>query len=571
MSPIDAINNAKTLVATEPHKAKAMLLEVLNENPEYHDGWALLANIHKLLQEHEQQQSALKQYEMIHWFNKQLDTAKQQLTNQNPLQAQQTIQQLLKLVPNEYRALETLAEIAFKVGDSKAYFAISKHNLENNSQKQTVKESYCKALLNTKQFDELISFYHSSISSPTLYIESLLAIAHVKLMQFDEATTIYNKLLDANYYAAQCHLRLGNIEKIKGNTGLAIDHYKQALQIDKKLGEAYWNLANLKTYIFDSKDVDFLEQLTQAAKPNLNSAQFYFALAKAYEQQGNFSLSFAMLEKANSIQKSLTPYKPSNFTSRCTQHLTQKPMAHNTFDESLQLIFIVSLPRSGSTLVEQILASHPDADASYELTEINAIARELESKKLSDVPYGLDKLSEQDKAHYAARYLNFIAPLRGKNKVFIDKQPANFHHIALIKTLFPNAKILEVTRDKAATAWSLYKHSFSEGHAYSYDFKSLAQYINDYADLMSHWHALYPDEIFNVDYQNLVNDFSNTVSELLDYCSLEMHESCMSFYNHQRPIMTPSSEQVRQPIYKDALTQWTNYKVHLEPLLKLIK
>ena len=142
MSPIDAINNAKTLVATEPHKAKVMLLEVLNESPEYHDGWALLAEIHKLMQEHEQQQSALKQYEMIYWFNKQLDTAKQQLTNQNPLQAQQTIQQLLKLVPNEYRALETLAEIAFKVGDSKAYFAISKHNLENNSQKQTVKEKF---------------------------------------------------------------------------------------------------------------------------------------------------------------------------------------------------------------------------------------------------------------------------------------------------------------------------------------------------------------------------------------------------------------------------------------------
>jgi len=571
MSPIDAINTAKTLVATEPDKAKAMLLEILNQHPEYHDGWALLADIHKRLQEHEQQQSALKQYEMIYWFNKQLETAKKQLNNQNPQQAQQIIQQLLQLVPNEYRALETLADIALKVGDSKAHLAISKHNLENNSQKQAVIENYCQALLTTKQFNELISFYHSSIPSPTLYIESLLAIAHVKLMQFNEASAIYNKLLDANYYPAQCHLRLGNIEKIKGNTELAINHYKQSLQLDNKLGEAYWNLANLKTYVFDNEDISNLEQLTQAAKPHLNSAQFYFSLAKAYEQQGNFGLSFAMLDKANRIQKSLTPYKPSDFYSRCKKHLTEKPVANNNSDDSVQLIFIVSLPRSGSTLVEQILASHPDVDASYELTEINAIARELESKKRSAMPYGLDELSDNDKAHYAARYMNFIAPLRGENKLFIDKQPTNFHHIALIKTLFPNAKILEVTRDKAATAWSLYKHSFSEGHAYSYDFTSLAQYINDYTDLMSHWDTLYAGEIYTVDYQNLVNDFSNTVAELLRHCNLEMHENCINFYNHQRPIMTPSSEQVRQPIYKDALTQWSNYKVHLEPLLKLLK
>ncbi|TMO83195.1 hypothetical protein CWC12_19600, partial [Pseudoalteromonas ruthenica] len=126
-------------------------------------------------------------------------------------QAQQIIQQLLQLVPNEYRALETLADIALKVGDSKAHLAISKHNLENNSQKQAVIENYCQALLTTKQFNELISFYRSSIPSPTLYIESLLAIAHVKLMQFDQASAIYNKLLDANYYPAQCHLRIGNI------------------------------------------------------------------------------------------------------------------------------------------------------------------------------------------------------------------------------------------------------------------------------------------------------------------------------------------------------------------------
>lgn len=167
--------------------------------------------------------------------------------------------------------------------------------------------------------------------------------------------------------------------------------------------------------------------------------------------------------------------------------------------------------------------------------------------------------------------MKFIEPLRGNNNIFIDKQPINFHHIALIKTLFPTAKIIEVTRDKAATAWSLYKHSFAEGHAYSYEFTSLAEYINDYYEIMSHWHALYPNEIFTLDYQNLINEFTNTVDKLLGYCGLSMHENCLSFYKHKRPIMTPSSEQVRQPIYRDALTEWTNYKDHLEPLLRLLR
>ncbi|TGV20935.1 sulfotransferase family protein [Pseudoalteromonas sp. MEBiC 03607] len=569
MSPIDAIENAKELANTNPQRAKELLLNTLNQHPEYHQGWALLAAIHKQLNEHDKFQAANKQYEMIAWFNNQLDTAQHYLDKQNPKQAEQIVKHLLQLVPNEARALLLLANIAYKVGDNKAYLAIATHNLEVNSSKPAAQALFCQCLLNIKQFEQLILFYKQIQATASQQVQSLAAAAYVKLMKFNKAASLYKKLLEENYFPAQCHLRIGNIEKIKGNTELAIAHYKKALEFDSNLGEAYWNLANLKSYLFDESEIQYLSSQLHKSQDNLNDAQLHFALAKAYEQQELYDLAFNTLKKANAIQKSLTPYQASNFIHRCKTYLTQPPSTNHCL-EDLQLVFIVSLPRSGSTLVEQILASHPHVDASYELTEINAIARELESKKRSDTPYGLDVISDEEKIQYANRYLNFIKPLRGNNPVFIDKQPINFHHVALIKTLFPNAKIIEVKRDKAATAWSLYKHLFSEGHAYSYDFTSLAQYINDYHQLMAHWHSLYPDGMFTVDYQQLINEFDSCISQLLTYCGLDMHENCLKFYENQRPVMTPSSEQVRQPIYKDALTQWTHYQEHLAPLLKML-
>ncbi|MEH6395805.1 MULTISPECIES: tetratricopeptide repeat-containing sulfotransferase family protein [Pseudoalteromonas] len=577
MKPLDIINRAHQLQKQgELQQAKVLLLTLIQSAPEHHSAWSLLANIHQSLNEDTQSKEAQKQFEMIAWFNQQLDLANSYFQKNDLQRAENITQELLKLVKNEFRALILLGKIAFRVGDLQTYSAIALHNIQLNKTKPAVHNAYAEALYYTKQFSPLVHFYKDTqhLGSFSQHAKSLVAAAYVKQMAFKEASDLYTTLLRENYHPSLCYLRLGNIEKILGNSEKAISYYHQALTITPNLGEAYWSLANLKTYVFSKTEItNLVEQLKQAVN-NLNTAQLHFSLAKAYDQNKSYHEAFKQLQSGNNIHKQLTPYKKNQFQQRCIKFITPsllKELPKPTTDYS-HLIFIVSLPRSGSTLVEQIIASHPNVDASYELTEINAIAQELEANNInSTVPYNLNNLNQAQVAKYAQRYLDFIKPLRGSNQYFIDKQPINFNHIGLIKTLFPNAKIIDVRREKEAIAWSLYKHSFSEGHNYSYDLQDLASHINEHKELMAHWHLLYPGSMHILNYENIINNFESTINELLTYCGLESNKQCYEFYNNQRPVLTPSSEQVRKPIYKEALTDWRNYAEYLAPLIKSLK
>ncbi|WP_404340471.1 tetratricopeptide repeat-containing sulfotransferase family protein [Pseudoalteromonas mariniglutinosa] len=576
MSPTDSIEQASELLKKQQfQEAKTLLNTITKATPEYHHAWYLLAQSHKALNEPTGYQHALKQYEMIAWFNQRLAKAHQHLVKNELSAAESITQELLRLVANEYRALIMLGNIAFKANDLKTYIAITSHNLTVNNSKPSVFDAHIEALFNTKQFNPLVTFYQQAAKQQTLTAHSisLVAASYVKLMAFADASSLYTYLLNSNYHPAYCNLRLGNIEKILGNSQQAIQFYQQAIKLDPNIGEAYWNLANLKTYIFSQHDITNLKQQTTQSTVDLNHALLHFALAKAYDQQQQYDDAFTQLKIANKMQRSLMPHQPNNFKAQYKQQLTKevinKVTTRHNKDSELQLIFIVSLPRSGSTLVEQILASHQDIDASYELSIINTLANELENSEIvSNMPYKLDKLDPSQRADLAQRYLNFIAPLRTNKPYFIDKQPINFQHIALIKALFPTAKIVDVRRCQAATAWSLYKHSFSEGHHYSYDLADLADYINQHKSLMEHWHQVFENDIHTIHYEDLITHFHATVDELLAYCDLSKQSSCYEFYKNRRPVLTPSSEQVRKPIYKDALTDWQNYADHLAPLLE---
>ena len=573
MSPSEIIQHANNLLQQNKlQQAKKIILSLIQTAPEHHQAWQVLAQVHRQLKEQEQYKQAIKQYEMIAWFNQRLDKANQHLLNKELKPAENIAHELLKLVANEYRVLVLLSKIAFQANDLKTYLAITSHNININSTKSAAYDAHIEALFNTKQYLELISFYNRSTKLVTLLpqSQSLLAAAYVKMMDFKNASLNYQSLLNKNYYPAYCNLRLGNIEKIIGNNQSAIAYYCKTIKLAPHIGEAYWNLANLKTYTFTQLNIANLEQQITIDSNKLNKAQLHFALAKAYEQQSRYEDAFLQLRISNDLQKSLTPYITNDFNERCKKYLTKKVAntVHSSTEDEVQLIFIVSLPRSGSTLIEQILASHSHVDASYELSEINSIAVELENLQIkSNVPYKLNSLTEEHLATLAKRYLKFIEPFRNNKPYFIDKQPVNFQHIALIKTLFPNAKIIDVQRDKKATAWSLYKHSFSQGHSYSYDQEDLAHYMNEYYKLMTHWHSVYPDEIYTINYESLINNFTETVNDLFEHCNLVVEQACYEFYNNQRPVLTPSSEQVRKPIYKEALTDWKKYANHLTPLL----
>ena len=568
------LKEALALISTKKYKlAISELVKITSQYPELEQAWLYLSKCYKEIGELKKQTAAYDQFEMIAWFNKQLSCAEKDLLLGDFHNTQLKVQKLLKLVPNEKRCLLLLSKAAFKAADMHTYHNVSQYNYHCNPSSPAVVNCYFEALFHTKHFNEFIELANKK-DKKTLpnHIISLLAACHVKQMNFDLAYNLYADLERKSFHPSTCLLRMGNIKKIIGEPTTAVQLYKKALEKDKTNTEAYWNLANLKTYKFSESEIIDLQALIGNLTSQNKKALGQFALGKAHEQQNNFYTAYKHYAAGNKIKNNHIKYTQSKFNYRCIKFLT-KDLIHSlprVKPSSIQLVFVVGMPRSGSTLVEQILASHSKVDSSYELTEIISIASFLEQQNKSPIPYSLDSLSQHKLSKLSARYLKFIEPLRTNKPIFVDKLPANYQHIGLIMSLFPNAKIIDVRRDNRATAWSLYKHIFSEGHAYTYSFENLATYIKKYYQLMDHWKQLYPNNILTLEYEQVVEDFDFAVKKITEFCAIEIEQSCYSFYATKRPVLTPSSEQVRQPIYTSALKEWENYKPYIEPLINLL-
>ena len=243
--------------------------------------------------------------------------------------------------------------------------------------------------------------------------------------------------------------------------------------------------------------------------------------------------------------------------------------------DSIEPIFILGLPRVGSTLLEQILASHSMVEATHELPNILAISHKLNLRKAleksSRYPDILLSLSAPQLKMIGEQYINDAAIFRSGKKYFIDKMPNNFRHIGLIKLILPNAKIIDIRRSSMSACFACYKQLFAEGQEFTYDFKDLAGYYNNYVELMDHWNKVIPNQILSINYEDLINDFEKSVNEILDYCSLPFEHDCIDFYKNKRSVRTPSSEQVRQPIFKSGLDYWKNYESNLDELANNLK
>ncbi len=396
-----------------------------------------------------------------------------------------------------------------------------------------------------------------------------------KLANYKEGRDAYLKALEFKPDSPRVHLSLGHVYKTMGEIDNSIDSYKNTILQNNLSGEAYWSLANLKTYSFSENEIIDMEKNLQKDMSDIERSQMHFALGKAYEVKKDFDKSFKNYYEGNKVKKGLIKYSSDDTTDNTKRILNffnkeniQELAKSSTGDRDP--IFVLGMPRSGSTLVDQIISSHSKVDGTQELPNIIKIAAELNTNNQNNYPEVLKELDESKLSNLGKDYILETAWARDSAPFFIDKMPNNFIHIGLIKTILPNAKIIDTRRDPMDTCFSCFKQFFARGQLFTYSLEDLGNYYTDYLRAMNHWQNVYGKDIYTVHYDNVINKTEETIRELIDYCELPFEKECLEFYNSSRPVKTPSAEQVRQPIYKSGLNYWKNYEKHLLPLKKII-
>ncbi|WP_421131616.1 sulfotransferase [Alteromonas sp. A079] len=396
-----------------------------------------------------------------------------------------------------------------------------------------------------------------------------LAHALVGVSALEEAIAIYHELLNENADRPGLWLALGHALKAKGNTTEAVEAYEKATQYAPDFGDAYWSLANTKTYRFSEQMLsDMVSQEQKATTKLEDKIHLCFALGKGYEDAGDANTAFHYYQTGNSLKHRTLRFDISRTEAAleaqaqaCDTSLFSRKAGYDAPDP----IFIVGLPRAGSTLLEQILASHSMVDGTMELHNILGIASSISNEK-TPYPFNLSELSDETCTALGKQYIDQTRAYRANAPFFIDKMPNNFIHIGLIKRILPNAKIIDARRNPMDCCFSGFKQLFGEGQEFSYGLEDIGRYYKAYETLMSHWHKVLPGDVLTVQHEDVLDDLEGQVRRLLDFCGLPFEENCLSFHKTKRVIKTPSSEQVRQPIYKTGMGQWRPFEQHLDDL-----
>lgn len=376
---------------------------------------------------------------------------------------------------------------------------------------------------------------------------------------------------------ADLNLWLGHALKTEGRTQEAIEAYMAATAERPDFGDAWWSLANLKTYRFSPESIAVMRgRLDDPATAQVDRIHIAFALGKALEDAGDFAGSWSAYERGNAMHRAGNGYIPEVFETNtreqkrvCTKAFFAAREGWGIDDPSP--IFVLGLPRSGSTLIEQILASHSMVEGTQELPDVQRIVHELQGRELNfDAPRYPGVLPELDAAtiaRFGQQYMADTMPNRILGRpYFIDKMPNNFRHIGLIHLILPKARIIDARRGAMACCFSNFKQLFAQGQEFTYRIEDIARYYRTYVELMDHWDAVLPGRILRVRHEDVIDDLEGSVRRILDYCGLPFEPACVEFHKTRRSVRTPSSEQVRQPIFRDGLDQWKNFSPWLDPL-----
>src|SRR3984893_640595 len=407
-------------------------------------------------------------------------------------------------------------------------------------------------------------------------LKILHAAARVGVAEHERAIALYHELLVGGAEDAEAHLSIGHALKTLGQTQPAIESYRRAAECRSDFGDAYWSLANLKTYRFTSEELARMQsELAAPATSLIDRCHLCFAIGKALEDQGSFAESFRYYQQGNELKRPECRYR-----AELIEHNTQQQIKICTAEffasrpgcgnPSPDPIFIVGLPRSGSTLLEQILASHSQVEGTQELPNVQQIVSRLRGfgPETDDPRYPriLASLSTEDFRKLGEEYLAGTRIYRSGKAFFIDKMPNNFRHVGLMHLMLPKARIIDARREPMACCFSNFKQLFANGQEFTYSIDDIARYYRTYLELMRHWDQVLPGRVLRVYHEDVIDDLEGSVRRLLDFCGLEFEAQCVAFHETKRSVRTASSEQVRQGIFRGGLDQWTHFEPWLGPL-----
>ena len=606
-----ALRHARLLLRTNPALAQAQAFEIIKAQPNNADGHLTLGIARASMGQHREAAAALKRAAELDpsssaaWRalgdqltllgdaagadaayarsikasvnNPTLQRAAQALVEGKLAIAEAILREQLKARPTDVAAIRMLAEVGARLGRFEDAEKLLRRCLELAPSFVAARHNYALVLHRQSKaaaaLEQINLLLEAEPQNPSYRF--LRGTALTRVGEYEEAIAIYEDILRAHPDSARAWLSLGHACKTAGRAQRSIEAYERCVDISPSFGEGHWSLANMKTYRFSDASIAAMQH--QVARDDISEEDrfhLHYALGKAFEDRADYARSFEHYVQGAALRRKGLAYSADDNSALTREHIacfTREFFAERCGHgaPAADPIFIVGLPRAGSTLLEQILASHSQVEGTMELPDILALAKRLGGGRVRGGAYP-QTLASLNAEQLRALGEEYLAATRVQRKTaapfFIDKMPNNFQHVGLIHLILPKAKIIDARRHPLGGCFSAFKQHFARGQSFSYDLNDLGRYYADYVALMDHYDAALPGRIHRVHYEAMIADPESETRRLLAYCGLPFEPAVLEFHTNTRAVRTASSEQVRQPIYANAVEHWRNYEPWLGPL-----
>jgi tetratricopeptide (TPR) repeat protein len=560
-------------------EARTEVRRVLEKAPHHHRAWLAYGDVLVDLGQYDDARIAFERARATDPERVRIEEASAALTRDDRREAEELFRDILRRDASHTAALCGLAAVSLAADVPQDAERLLRHALRQSEHLPLAYRGLGPALLALGRVEEAEAASRHLVKVEPENPQSWIIKASVasRFMRTEQALEAYQRA--ARYQPGDVRLlmSIGHVRKSLGQRAESEASYKEVLAADPGNAEAWWSLADLKSYSFDDAELTTMERLAAGweagGHTRAGDAQLYFAMGKALEQRRRFPEAFAAYARGNAMRRRDDLYDIETFERRAARIRTFFGTAFfarhaGGGDPSHAPIFIVGLPRSGSTLIEQILASHSQVDGTMELPNILSFVGTFAERAANHdgYPETVGGTTAEQFAALGGRYIAETAPLRHGRERFTDKLPNNFSHVGLIQAILPNATVIDARRHPMDACFSTFKQHFASGQAFSYDLGDLGRYYRSYLSLMDHWDEVLPGKVLHIQYEDLVRDPEPNIRALLAHCGLEFEPACLNQHETARAVRTPSAEQVRQPIYTSAVGYWRHFEKELEPL-----